>query len=96
MLSATARHPEGGRGRGRHDLSFDEFDTIESGANGAAGCSLEEGYLFGLAVGRQLSADDEPRGDEDEELAALRAVTSEEKPDPDETGGEATAQPAAG
>ena len=32
----------------KHHLSFEEFNSIESGANGEAGCSLEEGYVFGL------------------------------------------------
>jgi len=64
----------------KYHLSFEEFDAIESPANGAAGLSLEEGYVFGLAVGRQLRAEDAPRMEEDDELAALRAVaTSEER-----------------
>ena len=58
----------------KHHLSFEEFDAIESGANGEVVCSLEEGYLFGLAVGRQLRTDDAPGGDDEEALAALRAV----------------------
>ncbi len=84
-----------------HGLSFEEFDAIESGANGEAISSLEEGYVFGLAVGRQLRAEDLPRGAEDDELAALRAVTGDTvneppTPEPDEPRGERTAPPAAG
>ena len=58
----------------KHHLAFAEFDGVESSANGAAGMALEEGYVFRLAVGRQLRAKDAPRGDEQEELAALRNV----------------------
>ena len=60
----------------KHQLSFEEFDAIESGANGAIACALEEGYLFGLAVGRQLGAEDASRGDEDDELAVLQAMAA--------------------
>ena len=42
----------------KYGLSFEEFDAVESGANGEALLSLEEGYVFGLAVGRQLRAED--------------------------------------
>ena len=59
-------------------MSFDEFDAIESGANGEALMALEEGYEFGLAVGRQLTTEDLPRMDEDDERAALRDVTGDE------------------
>ena len=60
----------------KHQLSFEEVDAIESGANGEVGCALEEGYLFGLAVGRQLGAEDASRGDEDNELAVLQAMAA--------------------
>ena len=38
----------------KYGLSFDEFDGVESGANGENLLLLQEGYVFGLAVGRQL------------------------------------------
>ena len=63
----------------KHQLSFEEVDAIESGVNGAIACALEEGYLFGLAVGRQLGAEDASRGDEDDELAALQRLAGGER-----------------
>ena len=57
-----------------HQLSFEEVDAIASGANGEVGCALEEGYRFGVAVGRQLGGEDAVRGDEDDELAALQRL----------------------
>ena len=57
-----------------HQLSFKEVDAITSAATGQVACALEEGYLFGLAVGRQLGAEDASRGDEDDELAALQRL----------------------
>ncbi len=66
-----------------NDLSFKEYDAIESGANGQSLLTMQEGYVFGLAVGRQLRPEDAPRGDDEEELAAFRGVKNAE-----ETGGE--------
>ena len=57
-----------------HQLSFEEVDAIASTTTGQVACALEEGYLFGLAVGRQLGAEDASRGEEDDELAALQAM----------------------
>ena len=59
-----------------HQLAFKEVDAIASAANGQVACALEEGYLFGLAVGRQLGAEDAVRGDEDDELATLQAMAA--------------------
>ena len=51
----------------KHDLTFQEFNEVASGANGEAAKCLLEGYRFGMAIGRRLTDEDVGEGDVDEE-----------------------------
>ena len=58
-------------------------DDISGAANAETAYSLFEGYVFGLAVGRQLTADDHTRREDHEEAAALRNTYQGDDDPPD-------------